>query len=70
MITELTVNQNEPAGSDIIESSLGITIESLTTEESVDSDFAFHPFVIIHAPVPCKKGEKFVAAKNKCERVF
>lgn len=70
VITNLTVNQSEPAGSDIIESSLSNATETLTTEESVKSDVGIQPFLIIDAPVPCKNGERYVAAKNKCERVI
>lgn len=71
VITELVVNQKETAGSDTIEFSLENSTEgSLTTEESSDSTVAFQSFRIINAPVPCKKGEKYVAAKDKCERVI
>lgn len=33
-------------------------------------DVPFTPFIVIDAPVPCKKGYKYVAVKKKCERAF
>lgn len=33
-------------------------------------DVPFTPFLVIHAPVPCKKGFRYSATKNGCERII
>lgn len=72
---------NEASANDPLSDPLSSTMEDESTKNSTEDnsthlvgasigDMAFSPFVVIHAPVPCRQGYQYVAAKNKCERVL
>lgn len=77
MMVTLTVNRDDPEREDL---SHDMSLKLNTTESEVNStdtesmgtpkDMPITPFLVIDAPTPCKPSEKYVAAKNKCEKVL
>lgn len=71
------ININEASANDPLSSTLEDEAPKNSTEDMSTQligasigQMDFSPFVVIHAPVPCRQGYQYVAAKNKCERAL